>query len=78
MSTSASRQHREGSAPDFIERLDPGLDLLLASDARVEKVCEGFTWCEGPVWKDGFLFFSDVPANILYRWTPGSARAEVL
>ena len=77
MSTSASRQHREGSAPDFIERLDPGLDLLLASDARVEKVCEGFTWCEGPVWKDGFLFFSDVPANILYRWTPGSAHAEV-
>jgi gluconolactonase len=60
-----------------VERLDPALDTLVASDARVEKVCEGFIWSEGPVWKDDSLFFSDVPANILYRWRPGSKQAEI-
>jgi gluconolactonase len=60
-----------------VERLDPALDALVDVDARVEEVCDGFIWSEGPVWKDGALFFSDVPANILYRWKPRSPRAEV-
>ena len=61
----------------YVERLDPALDALIDAEARVEEVCAGFIWSEGPVWKDGALFFSDVPANILYRWRPGSAKAEV-
>jgi gluconolactonase len=77
MSASASPNQKEGPGPGFIERLDSDLDPLLGPDAGVETVCEGFIWSEGPVWKDGCLFFSDVPANILYRWSPGSARAEV-
>lgn len=32
-----------------IERFDPALDQLLAADAMVEKLAEGFTWSEGPV-----------------------------
>ena len=64
-------------AGSLIERLDPALDALVDSAARVDTVCEGFVWSEGPVWKDGALFFSDVAANILYRWRPGSKRAEV-
>ncbi len=64
-------------AGSLIERLDPALDTLVDSAARVETVCEGFVWSEGPLWKDGALFFSDVPANILYRWRPGSKHAEV-
>ena len=64
-------------AGSLIERLDPALDALVDSAATVDRVCEGFVWSEGPVWKDGALFFSDVPANILYRWSPGSKHAEV-
>ena len=64
-------------AGSLIERLDPALDALVDSAARVDTVCEGFVWSEGPVWKDSALFFSDVRANILYRWSPGSERAEV-
>jgi gluconolactonase len=38
----------------------------------VEKVADGFQFTEGPVWhKDGYLLFSDIPANKIYRWTPG-------
>ncbi len=67
-------------APPFqprIERLDPAFDALVAPDARIEKLAEGFRWSEGPVWLDGALIFSDVPANIAYRWRPGQTKAEV-
>src|SRR5881394_543302 len=49
-----------------IERLDPALDALLAKDARMEKLAEGFDWSEGPVWMPGnYLLFSDVPMNAI-------------
>src|SRR4051812_42755973 len=60
-----------------IERLDPAIDALIPKDAKIEKLAEGFTWAEGPVWKDGALLFSDVPENIVYQWKPGATKAEV-
>lgn len=36
--------------------------------AQIEKVVEGFQFTEGPVWKDGSLLFSDIPANKIYKW----------
>jgi gluconolactonase len=60
-----------------IERLDPAFDALVALDARLEKLADGFTWSEGPVWKEGALLFSDVPQNTMYRWRPGQTEAEV-
>jgi gluconolactonase len=54
-----------------IERAAPGVNALLAPDARIEKLAEGFRWSEGPVWiKDGrYLLLSDVPANKMFRWS---------
>jgi gluconolactonase len=53
-----------------IERIDARLDALLAPEARIEKLAEGFDWSEGPVWvaEGGYLLFSDVPRNVVYRW----------
>src|SRR5262245_48452892 len=53
-----------------IERLDPMLDQLIASDAKVETLATGFDWSEGPVWRRNgqYLLFSDVPKNTIYRW----------
>ncbi|HEY0706119.1 MAG TPA: SMP-30/gluconolactonase/LRE family protein [Polyangia bacterium] len=55
-----------------IERLDPALDALIPPDAKIEKLADGFDWAEGPVWVKprGFLLFSDVPRNVVYRWHP--------
>jgi gluconolactonase len=55
-----------------IVRLDPALDALIAPDAVIEKLAEGFTWSEGPVWipDGGYLLFSDVPRNRIHRWSP--------
>lgn len=61
-----------------VERLDPKiLDLLIRPDAKIEKLCEGFNWSEGPVWKKGVLLFSDVPENIIYQWRPGETKASI-
>lgn len=63
-----------------IERLDPSIDRLLAPDARVEILAEGFDWSEGPVWvrDGGFLLFSDVPQNVVIRWKEGEGAREWL
>lgn len=55
-----------------IDRLDSALDALLARDARIEKLADGFEWLEGPVWRKrtGELFFSDIPRNTIYSWAP--------
>lgn len=61
------------AAVGSIERLSPELDAVLAPEARIEVLAEGFRWAEGPVWRrrEGDLIFSDVPANIAYRWSEG-------
>ena len=47
------------------------LEEILAPNAEVEKVAGGFEFTEGPVWHpDGFLLFSDIPANTIYKWQP--------
>ena len=47
----------------------PGVPNPLEGD--VEVIASGYIWTEGPVWvggEDGFLLFSDVPGNAIYRW----------
>lgn len=60
-----------------VEKIDPGLDALIASDVEIEKVGTGYGWAEGPVWfKDRFVF-SDVPRNIAYAWKRGDKAPTV-
>lgn len=72
--------HAAQPMPTFngrIDRRDPALDKLIAPGATIEKLAEGFTWSEGPVWFNGTVLFSDVPENVVYQWKPGATRAEV-
>ncbi|MFO1153829.1 MAG: SMP-30/gluconolactonase/LRE family protein [Rhodospirillales bacterium] len=64
----------------WLERRDPRLDRLVAADARPETVADGFRWAEGPVWDRGrnCLYFSDVKANRVYRWTATAGAEEFL
>jgi gluconolactonase len=63
-----------------IERLDPAIDRLLAPDAVIEKLAAGFEWSEGPVWvkRGGYLLFSDVPNNVVFKWEPGLGTTQFL
>lgn len=60
-----------------IERIDPAFDKLIAPNATIEKLAEGFRWSEGPTWFDGGVVFSDVLANTAYQWKPGMTEARV-
>ena len=66
---------------DGVLRLDPALDALVSPDAKVELVKGGFGFTEGPVWvqkgKSGYLLFTDIPGNVVYKLTPQDRKAEV-
>ena len=54
-----------------IEKKDAALDAIINPGAKVEIIAEGFEWSEGPLWieEQQMLLFSDVPENIIYKWT---------
>jgi gluconolactonase len=54
-----------------VRRLSSQLDAVIASDAQIQQLADGFIWSEGPVWvrDGGYLVFSDVPGNVMYRWS---------
>jgi gluconolactonase len=58
-----------------VVRLDPALDALIAPNAQAELLKgDYFGAIEGPVWVDegasGYLLFSDMAGNVIYKWTP--------
>lgn len=63
-----------------IHRLDPDFDQLIAPEAQLEKLSDGFTWTEGPVWvrDGGYLLFSDIPRNTIFRWKEGEGVSAYL
>ncbi len=60
------------TAPVAIVRLDPEFDQIVPRNATLEKIADGFTWTEGPVWSrtGNFLLFSEVPRNSIHKWEP--------
>lgn len=63
----------------YIEKLNPDLDKIVDSDARIEIIAEGFDWTEGPLWIDGLgLLFSDIPPNRIYLWAEAKGHSVYL
>jgi gluconolactonase len=63
-----------------VVRFDPDLDAILSPDSKLEMLpAEGFQGGEGPVWvsegQPGYLLFSDVPGNRIYKWTPDCVKS---
>lgn len=60
--------------PFFVERLDPAIDEIVAPDAELELLGDRFGLTEGPVWVNdddgGYLLFSDLIANVIWKWAP--------
>lgn len=63
-----------------VDRLDERINQVLAADASIELLAEGFEWAEGPVWhrKNQAILFSDIPNNVVNQWKEGEGLTEFL
>lgn len=51
---------------------------LVKEGTELQKITDGYRFTEGPFWHpDGYLLFSDIPANTIYKWHPDSTEARV-
>ena len=57
-----------------VVRVDPAADAIIPQDAKVEKLAGDLGFLEGPLWVhskgQGYLLFSDIPANVIRKWDP--------
>ncbi|MFU8860350.1 MAG: SMP-30/gluconolactonase/LRE family protein [Cyclonatronaceae bacterium] len=52
---------------------------VIPEDAVPEVIADGFRFTEGPFWhSDGYLIFSDIPANIVYQWSEDEGTSVFL
>jgi gluconolactonase len=63
-----------------VVRLDPRFDKLVPLNVKIEKIAGRHKWVEGPVWnrQEGYLLFSDIPNNSIYRWQEGRGESLFL
>ena len=58
---------------------DQEFDAVVSRDAPIVKVAGGFGFTEGVTWvsqaAQSYLLFSDIPANVIYRYTPDGSVA---
>jgi gluconolactonase len=74
--TAAGQLQPRPTREPIITRLDPRFDRLVPRSARLEKLVDDHGWTEGPVWvrDGGYLLFSDVVQNRIYRWKEGEGE----
>ncbi len=61
-----------------IYTLDEKLNTIILPGTKVEKIAEGFSFTEGPVWHpDGYLLFSDPNTNTIYRYDPKNHNVTI-
>lgn len=58
--------------------IDEKLNSIITPGTKIEKVADGFSFTEGPVWHpDGYLLFSDPNTNVIYRYNPANHNVTV-
>jgi gluconolactonase len=74
-----------------LTRLDPAFDGIVSPGTKAEKLADGFSFTEGPVWipalpsgqtyggggQGNYLLFSDPNKNVIHRWDPISGEVSI-
>ena len=61
-----------------IYTIDESLSHIITPGTKIEKIADGFSFTEGPVWHpDGYLLFSDPNTNTIYRYNPKNHNVTV-
>ena len=76
----AHSQNTQRPSIGNVEELDPALRSIINKEAPIQIIAEGFDWSEGPLWIEKYqmLLFSDVPKNIIYKWTANKGKEVYL
>lgn len=63
-----------------VEFLNEEAKDLIDEDVESTLLADGLIWSEGPLWIDEkeMLLFSDIPENIIYKWTEKDGLTEYL
>ena len=63
-----------------IDFISEELSGILNKDAKIEILARDCQFTEGPLWvaRENMLLFSDVPANIIYKWTEAGGKEVFL
>ncbi|MEP6595926.1 MAG: hypothetical protein ABJA71_08255, partial [Ginsengibacter sp.] len=70
--------NKQGKDIGKIYTIDDKLNSILSPGTKIEKVADGFSFTEGPVWHpDGYLLFSDPNTNTIYRYDPKNYNVTV-
>ncbi len=51
----------------YIEVVSARILDLISGNAEIDRIAAGFAFSEGPVWKDGYLLFNDIPNSRTVR-----------
>jgi gluconolactonase len=54
------------------------LDAIIAPGTKVDKVADGFVFTEGPMWREGRLWFSDLQGDTVYAVTPDGQKQVLI
>ena len=72
--------YADDSSP--VVKLDPALDKIVASGAKLEKLLDGHGFFEGPTWvhttNPQYLLFTDIPGGVINKWTPDGNLSVVV
>jgi gluconolactonase len=59
--------------------LKNAMNSIASKETKIEKLADGFQFVEGPLWHpDGYLVFSDIPANKIMKYVPGQGVSVYL
>jgi gluconolactonase len=75
---SQAKDCTEHSTSLKIDKLDASIDSIIPAGAKLECISTGYTWTEGPVWVKDSLYFADIPANRIEKWTPATGAKTFL
>lgn len=62
----------------YFESSDPLFEQFVDTTAPPERIASGFTWTEGPVWLNDALYFNDIPAKRMMKWTEAEGVSVAL
>jgi gluconolactonase len=69
--SAADTSNNKSATPLKIDKLNPAIENIVPSDAKLQRLATGFTWTEGPVWiPAGYLLFADITSNSIRKLTP--------